>query len=86
MTSGTLNPADRTITKRIANFLSSAQNELTVNISRLNFIEASRTALLNSAKCYAHDPFKKINWIVKDENVKEIIMPFKLKNMEILTK
>ena len=84
MTANTVNKEEEKLTKKIARFLCSAQNELTINISRLNFIDASRTALLNSTKCYVKDPFKKINWIVKDENVKNIIMPFKLDNMEII--
>ena len=84
MTANTVNKEEEKLTKKIASFLCSAQNELTINISRLNFIDASRTALLYSTKCYVKDPFKKINWIVKDENVKNIIMPFKLDNMEII--
>ena len=84
MTANTVNKEEEKLTKKIASFLCSAQNELTINISRLIFIDASRTALLNSTKCYVKDPFKKINWIVKDENVKNIIMPFKLDNMEII--
>ncbi len=76
---------DRVI-KKIATFLCSAQSELTINISKLNFLDASRCALLNSTKCYVQNPHKKINWIVKDENVKKVIMPYKLDNMEILTK
>ncbi len=84
MTANTINKEQDKLTKKITSFLYSSQNELTINISRLNFIEASRTALLNSTKCYVKNPFKKINWIVKDENVKNIIMPFKLDNMEII--
>lgn len=80
-----LNPKEEKVTKKIASFLCSAQNELTINISRLNFIDASRCALLNSTKCYVQNPYKKINWIVKDESIRRIIMPFKLDNMEILT-
>lgn len=76
---------EKKVTKKIASFLCSAQNELTINISKLNFIDASRCALLNSTKCYVQNPYKKINWIVADENIKRTIMPFKLSNMEILT-
>ncbi len=71
--------------KNIASFLCSAQNEVTINISKLNFIDASRTVLINSAKCWAQNPFKKINWIVKNENIRSSIMPFKLNNTEIFT-
>ena len=74
------------LTKKIASFLHSKQNELTINISKLNFIDASRCALLNSTKCYVENPNKKINWIVKDEATKRVITPFKLNNMEIWTK
>ena len=74
------------LTKKFADFLCSKQNEITVNISRLNFIEAFRYALLNSTKCYIENPDKKINWIVKDEKTKTLISPFKLNNMEILTR
>ena len=82
----TCNTVEEKITKRIMDFLYSKKNELTINISKLNFIEASRTALLNSTKCYVENPNKKINWIVKNESIKSVIMPFKLENMEILTK
>lgn len=73
------------LTKKIAVFLCSKQNEITLNISKLNFIEASRIALLNSTKCYVENPNKKINWIVKNEVIKNLIQPFKLNNMEITT-
>lgn len=86
MTCNTVNINEDKVTKKIATFLCSAQNELTINISRLNFIDASRCALLNSTRCYVKNPDKKINWIVRDEAVKNVIMPFKLDNMEILTK
>jgi len=86
MTINVLTNAGDKVSKKIATFLCSTQNELTINISRLNFIEATRTALLNSTKCYVENPYKKINWIVKDESIKNVMMPFKLDNMEILTK
>ena len=73
------------LTKKIASFLCSKQNEITLNISKLNFIEASRIALLNSTKCYVENPNKKINWVVKNEVIKNLIQPFKLNNMEITT-
>ena len=85
MTLNTVNTREDKVTKKIASFLCSAQNELTINISKLNFFEASRTALLNSTKCYVQNPEKKLNWIVKDESVKNAIMDFKLGNMEIFT-
>ena len=85
MTLNTLSIQDK-LTKKITGFLCSKKNELTINISKLNFIEASRLALLNSTKCYVENPNKKINWIVKDEEIKKIIAPYKLDNMEILTK
>lgn len=74
------------LTKKIASFLCSAQNELIVNISKMNFIEASRTAILASTKCYVENPNKKIKWIVENEAVKSMMDPFKLSNMEIQTK
>ena len=85
MTLNTLTTEDK-LTKKIACFLCSKKSELTINISKLNFIEASRFALLNSTKCYVENPNKKINWIVKDEEIKNIMIPFKLDNMEILTR
>ena len=80
-----LNSEEEKFGKKIASFLCSAQNEVTINISKLNFMEASRTAILNSTKCFAQNPFKKIKWIVKNEEIRSSIMPFKLDNMEILT-
>ena len=74
------------LTKKIASFLCSKQNEITLNISKLDFIEALRFALLNSTKCYVENPDKKINWIVKNEVIKNILLPFKLNNMEIMTR
>ena len=37
-----INFQEEKVTKKIASFLCSAQNELTINISKLNFIDASR--------------------------------------------
>ncbi len=84
MTCNTITTEDA-LDKKIAIFLCSKQNEMTLNISKLNYIEASRCALLNSTKCYVENPNKKINWIVKDETIKNMIAPFKLNNMEIFT-
>ncbi len=81
-----LKRCEQRVTKRIASFLCSRENELTINISKLNFIDASRMALLNSTKCYVENPNKKINWIVKDELIKNVISPFKLENMKIIAK
>ena len=85
MNYGVNNREDR-LKKRITEFLYSRKKELTINISNLNFLEASRMALLNSTKCYVENPEKKLNWIVKDEGIKSLLIPFKLNNMEILTK
>lgn len=86
MTCNTINLNEEKITKKIACFLGSAQKELTINISKLSFLEASRCAILNSTRCYVENPNKKINWIVKNEAIKSTIMPFKLDNMQIITK
>lgn len=85
MTCNTINTEEK-LSKRIATFLCSAQNELTLNISRMNFIEASRAAILGSTKCYVENPEKRINWIVKDEQTRSAIVPFMLDNMEVITR
>ncbi len=86
MTVNVIKTNEEKVRKKIATFLCSAQNEITINISKLNFIEASRTALLNSTHCLVQNPDKKLKWIVKNEAVKNTIMPFKLENMQITTK
>jgi len=86
MSCNTIANKELRLTKKIASFLCSAQNELVINISKMDFINASRIAILNSTKCYVENPNKKIKWIVKNKAIKNMIDPFKLDNMEIRTK
>lgn len=70
--------------ENIENFLKKTrQDNISVDISDLNLIDASRTALLCSTRFFAKYPDKKIRWSVADEETKSVISNLKLNNMEL---
>ena len=72
------------IMENIENFLKNPlKQKAEVDISDLNLIDASRTALLCSVRFFAKYPDKKIRWSVKDEETKKTISNLMLKNMEL---
>lgn len=60
--------------------------ELEADISLLNLVDASKTALLCSTYHFAKYPDGRISWEVADEQTKQIINTMKLKNMELMVK
>ena len=72
------------IMENIENFLKNPlKQKAEVDISDLNLIDPSRTALLWSVRFFAKYPDKKIRWSVKDEETKKTISNLMLKNMEL---
>lgn len=72
------------IIENIENFLKKTPREVAqVDISDLNLIDASKTALLCSVRFFAKYPDKKIRWSVKDEETRKTISNLKLRNMEL---
>ena len=77
-------PKSDNMIEKIENFLkNSSKEKINVDISNLNLIDASRMALLSSARFFAKYPDKKICWSVKDEETKRTISNLMLKNMEL---
>jgi len=58
---------------------------LNIDISTLNFIDATKVCILCSTFHFAKYTNGKIKWFVKDEIVKNQIRPMKLSNVEIET-
>lgn len=58
---------------------------LNIDISTLNFIDATKVCILCSTFHFAKYIDGKIKWFVKDEIVKNQIRPMKLNNVEIET-
>ena len=60
--------------------------ELEADISLLNLIDASKTALLCSTYHFAKYPDGRILWELRDAQTMKMISPMKLKNMELRVK
>ncbi len=60
--------------------------KLNIDISSLNFIDATKVCILCSTFHFAKYIDGKIRWLVKDELVKSQIRPMKLNNVEIETR
>ncbi len=60
--------------------------ELEADISRLNLLDAARTAVKYSTELYIKHPEKKINWLVKDAETKKMILNLALHNMNVKVK
>lgn len=75
------------LVERIKNFINRNRcSELEADISLLNLIDASKTALLCSTYHFSKYPNGRIFWDLKDEQAVKLIMPLKLKNMELRVK
>ena len=59
------------------------QKDLKIDISNLNLIDATKTALMFSTKLFTQFPDKTVKWIVKDVETKKIISNLILKNMKV---
>ena len=57
-----------------------------VDISNMNLITATKTAIFASTFCFIKNFKKKLCWLVKDEEIKRAISILRLKNVEQLVK
>lgn len=57
---------------------------ITMNISHLNIIDASKIATLCSTYHYAKYPHGKISWITNSHEVKELVKPLNLGNTRFI--
>ncbi len=53
-----------------------------IDISHLDILKATRTAILTSTFCFINHIGKKLCWLVKDEEIKRAISVLKLQNVE----
>ena len=53
-----------------------------IDISHLDILKATRTAILTSTFCFINHFGKKLCWLVKDEEIKRAISVLKLQNVE----
>jgi len=61
-------------------------DEFEADISLLNLIDASKTALLCSTYHFAKYPEGRIYWDLRDEQTRTLITPMQLRNMELRVK
>ena len=53
-----------------------------IDISNMNFISATRLAILTSTYCFINNFPKKLCWVVKDDEIRRAISILRLKNTE----
>jgi hypothetical protein len=58
---------------------------LSMDISRLNIIDASKVTILCSTYHWAKYPNGQINWKISSDEVKEIVTPLNLGNIKLIT-
>ena len=61
-------------------------NSFVVDISHMNLIEATKTAIFASTYCFINNFSKNICWVVADEETKNAISILRLKNVEQIVK
>lgn len=75
------------VIERIKGFINKNKcDEFEADISLLNLIDASRTALLCSTYHFSKYPEGRIYWDLRDEQTRELIAPMRLVNMELRVK
>lgn len=62
------------------------QDKCLIDISAMNLINATKTAIFCSTFCFIKNFKKKLCWLVKDEETKRAISILRLKNVEQLVK
>ena len=62
------------------------EDKYVVDISAMNLISATKTAIFCSTFCFIKNFQKKLCWLVKDEETKRAISILRLKNVEQLVK
>lgn len=58
------------------------ENRYIIDISSMNLINATKTAIFCSTFCFIKNFKKKLCWLVKDEEIKRAISILRLKNVE----
>lgn len=75
------------IVETLTEYIDSYQDEdLTVDISQMNIIDACRISVLGSTKQYINNPKGKINWIVSSSSVEKMVSSMGLGNSSFLCK
>ena len=62
------------------------ENRYVIDISHMNIINATKTAIFCSTYCFLNNFSKKLCWVVGDEEIKRAISILRLKNVEQLVK
>ncbi len=57
-----------------------------IDISNMNFINATRIAILTSTYCFINNFKKKLCWLVKDDEIRRAISILRLRNVEGMVK
>jgi len=60
-------------------------SKLSLDISHLNIIDASKVTILCSTFHWAKYPNGKISWTINSNEVKEIVKPLNLGNIQLIT-
>ena len=58
---------------------------LSMDISHLNIIDASKVTVLCSTYHWSKYPEGKISWLINSEDVKELVKPLNLGNIKMIT-
>ena len=59
--------------------------DLSMDISYLNIIDASRVTVLCSTYHWSKYPDGKISWLINSEDIKDIVKPLNLGNINLIT-
>ena len=62
------------------------ENNLQIDISKFNFLEAMNICIMSSTFSFTKNPDNKIKWIVNSQDTKKIINRLKLKNISLEVK
>ena len=75
------------IVELINEYINESQNEdLTIDISGMNILDACRISVLGSTEQYIKNPNANINWVVSSESVEKMVSAMGLGNSSFLCK
>ncbi len=75
------------IVEIINEYINESQDEdLTIDISRMNILDACRISVLGSTEHYIKNPNANINWVVSSESVEKMVSAMGLGNSSFLCK
>jgi hypothetical protein len=73
--------------ERLSNYLNSTnESSITVDISKINIIDAGAIATIGSAMLFITNPESEINWIVNSKKVKEYTTNMNIGNSQFIYK